>query len=284
MKNFNRYLAYCISIILACSSLQAQIIFEENFDYPAGDSLSNAGWEQIRNGDAILIEEPGLTYDGYCLSGIGNAARIKMEGNREVRKSFSSVSSDSVYLSFLINVKDASTSDITAGGLFLYLTPENGSIFSYRIAVWARKSIANNQIGFGVNRGGGIQYTGYLYSMDTTYLLVLKYKFDPDTTDIFSMWVNPDLSQPESTPDVIQHNGNDMPELSNIIISQLNASNEPPDALIDGIRIAASWESLPVSVKETAAFSASHFQLNQNYPNPFNPNTVISYQLSAKLI
>ncbi len=272
MKSYFIFIFY----LLFSSTLFCQTIFEENFEYTAGDTLSNNGWAQIRNGNPITVQQPGLEYSGYSLSGIGNAALINSAGGQEVKKTFASISADSLYLSFLINISQASTT--TSGGLFLYLTPANGNIFSRRFTVFTKMNQDSN-IAFGITKGGGIRYTGYNYQLNTTYLIVMKYKFNPDGDDPISLWINPDLSLTEQTPDAITTNGTDLEEISEIILSQLTASNEPPNAQIDGIKIKTNWEDVTVSIANSKKVYLNTFALSQNYPNPFNPATKISYKI-----
>ncbi|MBN1406342.1 MAG: T9SS type A sorting domain-containing protein [Calditrichaceae bacterium] len=268
-------------LLTLCNYGWGQTLFTENFDYPAGDTLSHLGWEQIRNGDSLItITEPGLTYDGYSPSGIGNAAVLKSNGGQEIRNSFTSINSDSVYLSFLINISDAVDNSVAVDGLFLYLTPPDGSIFSYRMSVYVRKHESSNLLAFGVSKGSGIQFTDYQYALGTTYLIVVKYCFDAAEADKVSLWINPDLTLSESEPNSSLTVGPDTPELANIIISQLIGSNEPPDAIIDGIRITTKWKDITLSIPAIDSRLLQQYYLNQNYPNPFNPSTKISYKIA----
>ncbi len=87
-------------------SANAQVSFTENFNYPAGDPLSSHGWTVFGDIDHVIkVTSPGLTYTGYPLSGIGNAAELVSTG-QDAYKNFSvSYSSGTVYMAFLVNVK-----------------------------------------------------------------------------------------------------------------------------------------------------------------------------------
>ena len=271
-----------VLLLVVLAPVVGQTIFEENFDYPAGDTLTNHNWTQIRNGTPITVAAPGLLYPGHPSSSVGNAVRIINNGNQEVSNTFPSVSSGNVYVSFLVNVTDASTLMNYSGSYFIYLTPADGSIFKRKLCVSVRKD-KENHITFGVSKIGGINSTHSVFELNTTLFVVLKYAFDPDSADHVSLWVNPDLAAPEPPPDADTDTGNDAEELSEIVISQLypysGEASASPDLVLDGITITASWESLPTSVESAATSRPGKLRLSQNYPNPFNPGTLIRYEL-----
>jgi len=227
----------CIGMLWLQTPLAGQI-FEENFDYPAGDALTDHGWIEIRSGTPFTISSPGLTYPNYPLSGIGNAVSMVTGNEKEVKNVFPAQTSDSIYISFLMNISDATTRN---DGVFFYLGPTDIDIYKREITVYVRKDTLDN-LAFGISKGDGTGYTNFLYPMNMTHLLVIKYKFNPGVDDDeLSLWVNPCTSAPETTPDRMDPTGTDVTELAEIVLSQLTASNTAPTALIDGIRITTSW-------------------------------------------
>lgn len=264
-------------ILLLALPLTGQTLLEENFDYAAGDTLSNHDWKQIRNGNPITVCEEGLEYPGYILSGIGKAAQIDSSGGQEIARSFPTVSGDSLYVSFLVNVNEAT--EIVFGSIFLYLVPQSGNIFSRNLGVYVKRN-ESNMLAFGVNKNSGIAFTQFNYDMSVTHLVVVKYTFIPDTADRVSIWMNPDLSGDETDPDRSTQTGVDADEISEIVISQLYGSTWPPKARIDGIRVSKTWKDATVSIEDGPNSQPAHFVLNQNYPNPFNNTTIIKYHLS----
>lgn len=265
-------------IFTLLASLFGQSLLEENFDYPAGDTLTNHGWTQIRNGTPITVSSPGLDYPGYPLSGIGNAAHLVNNGDQELRHNFMSIDSGSVYVSLLVRISE---SPLLFTSPFIYLTPANGSIFKRKLTLYAAKD-DSQKVAFGLANNSGIKTTKFIYELNTTYLLVLKYAFNSDTTDTVSMWVNPDISTPEPLPDRVRETGSEAAELSEIILSQIGNAEGTPDVIIDGIRITTSWEQIAVSIRNTLQHKPSGFRLLQNYPNPFNPETIIKYHLARQ--
>ncbi len=108
----------------------------------------------------------------------------------------------------------------------------------------------------------------------------MKYKFIPgDGNDEVSLWVNPPLSGAEPDPDHVTTSGVDADSLGGIVLSQITASNMPPNALIDGIRITTQWEDIPSAIYYPLIKTANKYVLEQNYPNPFNPSTKIKISL-----
>ena len=55
-----------------------QALLVENFEYPEGTLLVNAGWAAHSGAgqSSIAVVSPGLTFSGYYGSGIGNAAAM----------------------------------------------------------------------------------------------------------------------------------------------------------------------------------------------------------------
>jgi hypothetical protein len=275
VKKETNFLTAMIFMLIGYLTVQGQILLEENFDYAGGDSLPNQTWAQIRNGEKIKIISPGLTYPGYTSSGIGNAAKVVSDGNQEVRSTFSKQTSDSLYLSYLINVDSTSTDY----GVYLYLGASDADIFHRYLTAYI-SSDESDKISFGVAKNSGIKTTAFDYNFNETYLILLKYKFIPgDENDEVSIWINPPLVGSEPEPDRVSTSGVDADSLGGIVLSQITASNKPPNAIIDGIRITTQWEDIPSAINDPLIATANTYVLEQNYPNPFNPSTKIRFSL-----
>ncbi|MDE3059089.1 MAG: hypothetical protein KGJ59_14150, partial [Bacteroidota bacterium] len=81
------------------------LLLEENFNYPAGDSLTAHGWTAHSGSttNPITANNGGLTYAGYANSGINNAALVDNNGEDDNR-TFTSQTSGTIYYSFLVKV------------------------------------------------------------------------------------------------------------------------------------------------------------------------------------
>jgi hypothetical protein len=247
-----------IFIVLFSFNSFGQLLFEENFDYPAGDSLTSHTWVAHSGGttNAQTIISPGLTYTDYPSSGIGNAASLTTTGQDVNRQFADSVTAGTVYASLMVNV----TSAQTAGDYFFHLGPKTlSTIFMGRVFV---KLAANGNLAFGLSKttiSASILpvYSDSIYTIGTTYLLVLKYQFNAGVNDdTVSLFINPIISASEPTPD-LQHgtsSSNDPASLGTVALRQGTASNAAI-LIIDGIRISNFWNDiLPV---ELVSFNAN---------------------------
>ncbi len=223
-------------VVLAGPAL-AQTLMVDNFVYPAGDPLTDHGWTQIRSGTQVTVSNGGLEYPGYPLSGIGNAASLVTGNGGECKRAFATQTGGSIYVTFLVR-PDAVTT-VSNDGILTYLGPEETTIFARHLTVWVNEDGEGN-VRYGISKGGGIRFTGYDYSTGTVNLLVTRYQFLPGVgDDSISLWVNPDLEQPEPVPDEEISSGDDAASIAEIVLTQLDA--ETPTALVDGLHIGTAW-------------------------------------------
>ncbi|HON19074.1 MAG TPA: DUF5018 domain-containing protein, partial [Salinivirgaceae bacterium] len=222
------------------------LLMVENFDYNVGDSLVNHGWvaHSASGTYPIIVVSPGLEYPNYLGSGVGNAVRFVKSGE-DVNKPFSNVTvtSGTVYAAFLVNFEDAGT--VTAGDYFAHFMTSGTTTFRGRIFV--RKDASNN-LSFGVTKGAlgsSAVWTDYTYSMNTTYLMVLKYKFiDGVKNDSVSLFINPTIGAAEPTPTIAigaADTSDDIAKLDAFALRQGSSANGSVQKL-DAIRVARTWE------------------------------------------
>jgi len=222
-------------------------LFVENFDYPATTALTTVGWaaHSVGGTNPITATSPGLTLAGYPGSGVGNAASMTTSGE-DLNRTFQSVSTGSVYAAFLVNVSEASTDP--AGGYFFHLGPSPiGTTFRGR--VFAKKDAGNN-LAFGISKAAtaaaDIAYTGFTFSLNTTYLIVVKYTVvDGATNDTVSMIVSTTFPGAEPAATVT---ATDIATQSDIIPATValrqGAVATSPTVRVDGIRVATSWAEI----------------------------------------
>ena len=247
------FLSFSFLLIIAFSyNVFGQPVFEENFDYPVGDSLINHGWtNHSGTGNQISVTASSLTYDGYPSSGIGNSTTvIGGSGSREdSHRDFTE--QNAVYASLLVNVANASTT----GDYFFHLAPTfPTSTFRGRILI---KDNGAGNLQFGVSKGSSTEvvYTTAAYLYNVTYLLVLEYESigDLGNDDVVRLFINPDLSKLESDTAKVTS----VDTTSDILVGSVALRQGTPNYTIqvDGIRIAVSWNT--VLPAELISFTAS---------------------------
>ncbi|MBN1463868.1 MAG: T9SS type A sorting domain-containing protein [Paludibacteraceae bacterium] len=213
----------------------------DEFDYTLGTNLTDNGWTAHSGaGSNPITVTSSLTYADYVSSGIGNAALLDNTGE-DVSKIFESVSTGTVYYSFLVNVTTA------VEGYFIHLA-NSPTIFAARVFV--KNSSSPGKINFGISNTSTASYAATPTDFDpsTTYLIIVKY--DLTTSDV-SLWVfssgvpatELDAGTPEHT-----NTGSGLTDISRICLRQYNSSQ---DYVIDGIRVATSWNDAPLPVELT---------------------------------
>ena len=131
-------IAFCA--FLSLGSIQAQLIWQENFTQNVGplipsplvssdnsainNPLNLSGWKTQSNTsgatDCFDVVSPGLIYNGYSCSGIGNALKFNPVSGQSIYKQWSKTikNDSSVYVSFMINFPNAPA---TGGDFFFGL-------------------------------------------------------------------------------------------------------------------------------------------------------------------
>jgi hypothetical protein len=264
----------------------SQALFVENFDYTAGDSIGAHGWIwNTGTTNTIKVVSPGLTYTGYPQSGIGNACRLRNNGNDAYKDFTPPVTSGSVYCSFMLNVDSIQA----VGGDYCFAMIPSTSTTNYTCRFYVKDSLSG--VMFGITKGtvasNPIVWATSTYLKNTTYLIVVKYKFlSASTTDdelsVF-IFTSPTLPATEpSTPTIgpSTFTATDATDLGRLALRQ-GSSSIAPTVTIDGIVVATSWSGIVSSVHNISSI-VEKFTLSQNYPNPFNPTTNIQFKVASK--
>jgi hypothetical protein len=231
----------------ACASTPLLI---EDFDYTVGTYLTNtAGWAVHSDFGAnpLTITSPSLTYAGYeGGAGVGNAVDMTNTGEDD-HASFTSQTSGSLYAAFLVQVTAAQTN----GDYFFHFYQSSSAFFG---KVFVKKDPSSTSFAFGTSKNSDTAtYTGYNYSLNTTYLLVVKYTFNSGTTtdDTASLFINPAPGAAEpGAPDVgpVTDAGTDSTGIIGVALTQGTAANAPSQR-VDGLRVATTWaDAVPATL------------------------------------
>jgi hypothetical protein len=247
---------YFAFLFFVCVSLNySQLILEENFDYPVGDSLSWHDWITYNSGNGgILIEDYNLTFPGYP-SVSGKSVKIDADGIDYYRNLGYEYESGTFYLSLLIKVEDATTSQ---GGKEI-IEFATSTLNRYAGKLYMKEVVKDTSFKFGLSKTSDEPlFIDTVFSYNKTYLVVIKYILNSGSgNDRASLFIFEDeipVTEPE--PD-IKMDSTSTTEPSNISAIALRQEITTNKAYIDGIRVSTSWNQAPLPV-EMAFFRAAY--------------------------
>ncbi len=235
-------IAVAISAFISYT-VTAQPLLVENFEYAEGSTLVANGWTAHSGSgtNSLTVVSPGLSYLGYEGSDIGLSVGMVKSGE-DVNKTFAGQTSGSVYAAFLVNISDAGANE---GDYFIHFMKDNTTDFRGRVFV--QKHATEPKIRFGINRGSNatsVNWTDYVYDLNTTLLLVLKYEFvTGDKNDICSLFINPTIGSAEPVANIVNptETNNDLATLNAIALRQGKTENGSILTL-DALRVATTWD------------------------------------------
>jgi hypothetical protein len=242
-----------LMLLLFAGKGWGQIVqINENFSYPVGNLSGQGSWT-LQGTDVtnpIQVTSPGLIFPGYQASGIGLATTYgNIAGGQDLFKNFtgaSTISSGSIYVAALVKV----TSATRGGDCFLSFKETTGaSLTVFKGRLYAKDSLLTGQIYFGVTKStrsatAPIVWTNQYYSLNTTYLAILKYTFvTGPTNDIVDVFIcdptNP-FPLTEPTPNASASDaGSDGIGQRCVQLRQGGAYS--PVVTVDGIRDGLTW-------------------------------------------
>jgi hypothetical protein len=238
MKKTITILMSLIMVMLMGYNAKAQLLLNEQFDYPVGDSLSLHGWNAHSGTGPIFTVNGNLSYTGYCTPS-GQSALITSAKAQDMNHTFTAPTTGSVYAALLINVSNA-----TATGDYFFHFMTGTTTFVGRVFL-KRDATDSTKFKLGVLKGSNVAnavYTSTLYSFNTTNLIVLKYTINSGAgDDVVSLFVNP-ATATEGAPTVVASDVAST-DLASVGIIALRQGNQTISStlIVDGLRIATTW-------------------------------------------
>ena len=225
-------------------------IASDNFDAASGTALTANGWVAHSSSatNPILITSPGLTFSNYYGSGIGNAASVTSVG-QDVSLKFTTVSSGTVYASFLIKAEASPC----VNQYFFGFGNNDETDTAFRGKLMINQDATNSaKFKFGFAANATNKYSTSLYDYGTTYLVVIKYKIVDSTItnsngnigrDETSLYVFETTSSYLTEPSLPTIGIEDTSSVDilpgRVVLRQDNAN--PPNVVIDGLRVDTTW-------------------------------------------
>jgi hypothetical protein len=250
MRKICTFMAVLAVLFLYTGVSNATGLLTEDFNYTTGTTISTPttsggpGWIVTSAGgtNAITVSGTGLSFTGYANSGIGLAVTLTTSGEDDYKNFSSALSSGNVYASAMINVASAQS----GGDYFFALYGAGG--YTGRLYI---KSSTDGGYWFGVEKGtsgAAIVYeTGAGHTFGTTYLVVMKYAFNPSTKDdqvsLIVMSTAPPSTEPAATLLAALGTSNDATSISAIALRQ-GSSGTAPVVTVDGINAGANWSDV----------------------------------------
>lgn len=224
-----------ISLISAVSFGQ---ILSDDFNYADNALLSANGWTAFSGSGTQSVDvgaSNGLTYTGYSGVGgftaaaVGNAARLDNNGE-DVNRTFTAVTSGTIYYSFLINVGQGDV------GYFAGLTT-TGTTFGNRLFV--KPSTTPGKINFGISNTSTATYGTTDFDPNTTYLVIVKY--DVTATGGTSLWIKSSgvpATEAAAGAAEVSTSGSGSATIGGFFFRQYSATQ---NITIDGLRMYSTW-------------------------------------------
>ena len=256
MKNITVFLTTAF-VMTFYAKASAQLLME-NFDYgtSTGDLTSLTSNWSVHSGSGTPEQylTTSLLYTGYIGSSVGGS--VSFAGGSGSRQDINRKFSDSiavtstVYISFLVNLSSAGSSDyfFHAGSRSLGLT--------YRARVFARDTSSGTGWAFGLSKSNeSAVLDTTILEYNRTYLIVLKYEFsvnadDDDQITLYAYDGEVPTVEPGSPIVTIgpvgSGVGGDLSDIGSVAIRQ--GSNSAV-GIVDGIRVDTTWNlvsGLPV--------------------------------------
>jgi len=242
-----------VMMTIIALSVNAQLVINENFTgYTNGNLNTQGNWVPGTGTPDVQVNNASpLIYSGYT-SGTQYIQVTNLDGKDPVKNFSTTIPTSSnrfIFMSFVVRVTSASASNNSNFSVALQNTANSNYIARFYIE--KNPANGNNSLAFGIGAGNeNPGFTGFNYSVNTTYLIVIRYDVvSGNNNDNVYLWVNPSTlaTEPTAGTALVSHlssNGevNYGTSLNALKISQSSTSS--PVADFDAFRVAHGATSL----------------------------------------
>lgn len=265
-KNLLSIIAVAL-LFAATTALNAQVLLNESFNYPAGNLAGNGNWAQVGSvaTTPIQVGTEVMSYTNYVTTPVGKSV-ILGDAGQDVTYAFGDQTSGSVYVGCIINFSQVQHAD---GEYFLTVTPSGATTAAGR--VYVRKS--DNGMQFGVSRAGAATaaiWNVKEYALNTPHLLIFKYEIvEGEKNDKVSLFVDPVISDKEPTPTAISFDETSSTDrLPGSIQLRQGTAGKTPLGILGQLKVTTTWASLfdltPLPTNTTPILNVSTMSINNS--------------------
>ena len=318
-------------VVLSLGKMQAQLIWQDNFSQAAGpliasplvssdnsainNPLNLSGWKTQSNTSAATncfdVVSPGLVYNGYSCSDIGNALKFNAVSGQSIYKQWSKTikNDSSVYVSFMINFPNALA---TGGDFFFGLRMDSTATnTNWGSCIYAAVDPAfpGQEVSLSIKKassGTAVPSSTY-FPANTTLFIVLNYHIGilngvsqvAETglyDDKMSVYVNPSSTAGEPTTPTIYCADAAQKDLYRwgatttiggakavYLRSSTATPGNTPAYTIDGIRVGYTWADVISSTDGLIQTTANNFRyvvdINRQMTINASPSNYSAYTL-----
>jgi len=261
MKNF---ILLSLGLLAALTGFSQRLITED-FNYDTGSlvTVSDSAWVHFSGTTKpIRVIDSNLTYPGYTTNPSDTSRLVFLDSAinnaEDANIKFSTVSSDSLYCTFLLNVRDSINlfgDSSQKGEAFISFLPLSGND-SGAVGVAIKRS-ATGGYKLGIFSGidtlpKTVNWYDSSYARGRTVLVTMAYEFIPgDGNNLVKLWVNPPMDSIQPSPNalVIDLDSASSPKKFGRL-GLLQRSQRSPRCQIDAIKVSTSWDDavLPLAL------------------------------------
>ncbi|MBS4062744.1 MAG: DUF4623 domain-containing protein, partial [Bacteroidetes bacterium] len=203
----------------------SSLLFAENFDYPLGSLLTDNGYTAHSGAGTNPIDVTnGLDFAGYIGSGIGGAANLDNTGE-DVHQSFEPQTTGNVYAAFVVK-----TEPTNSAGYFFHFGIEPWAT-TYFTRVWV------NATGDGIGIGTTVDAYAPITAGEPT-LVVAKFNMETKVSSLYVFNTFP-TEEPATPFATFTETSSAIVNVGGLGLRQYNAAQK---VIVDGIRVATTWE------------------------------------------